>query len=188
MKPLKFFLPLSLLSLTATYRCIAPHHSLPEARHCHLLIDALEILSVNPPYNTPLRWSRNVQDTHTTLRLPKSYRLISTFPNTCAIHVDTIPDDTTAQDTFAISNVGNMAEILVEQCLVRQQKLGWGFPGPRANIQLSIIRADGWWSRGEGSFRTIGEGLLEWTEALPGLKNQTAEVRNGSTEWLAEER
>ena len=185
---LKFFFVLSLLNLTAAYRCITPRHPLPTPSQCHILIDALEILSINPPYNAPLRWSRNVQDTRTTLRLPKSYRLVSTFPNSCAIHVDTVPEDISAEDTFAVRNVGNMAEILVEQCLVRQRKLGWGFPGPRANIQVSIVRADGWWSRGVGPVRRVGEGLLEWTEALAGRENQTVEARNETTGWIAEER
>lgn len=164
----------ALISLTAAYTCIHPRRIPPLPRDCHTLIDALGILSINPPYNAPLLWSRSVNDNLTSLRLPKSYRLVTYIPNTCAIHIDVVPTNLDAEDTFALSSVGNIAEIIVEQCLVKQRKLGWGFAGARENIQVSVVRSDGLWSRwGLRRLRMVGVELLEWSEAMRPPNNNT---------------
>lgn len=169
------------LSLTTAYTCISSQHPPPPPRDCHSLIDALEILSTNPPYNRPLLWSRHTQDTTTSLRLPKSYRIVTQYGNTCAIHVDTIPYNEDAEDRFSISSVGNVAEILVEQCLVRHGKVGWGFPGVKGNIHVSIMRVDWrWLGRGFGRGNGVVNGLVEGIEFVEESRNWTAVMRNGT--------
>ena len=138
-----------LFSSAAAYTCLTSHHIPPITRDCYALINALDILSHIPPYDTPLRWSRLANDTDSSRYLPKSYRLSTWFPNTCAIRLDAVPSDLDAEDVFSLSHIVNMAEIIVEQCLVRKKKIGSGFPGMRANIQLNLMRADRIWLEGD---------------------------------------
>jgi len=136
---------LLLLPLTHTYTCTPTPHLLPRPTDCHSLIDALTLLSSSPPYNTPKLWSRLVEDTDSTLKLPKDYWLQGRGPETCAVHIDVVGSDHHNQarneeggggggggrgdwraenDTFTLGSVANVMEIVVEQCLVRRRELG----------------------------------------------------------------
>ncbi|KAL6712731.1 hypothetical protein ACLMJK_009669 [Lecanora helva] len=177
------------LPFVAAYSCIPPRHPPPTPQDCHALIDAFEILSIDPRYNVPLVWSRNVRDTLTTHRLPKSYRLETLHPNTCVLYLDTLPSDTDANDTFALSSVGNIAEIIVEQCLIRQRKVGWGLPGLKANIQVSVVSRDWFgWGQWPGTMRKVGEGLLERTEGVDMARNGSLEGSNKTNNLLTVEK
>ena len=146
-------LPISILCLfylltpTQSYTCTLPHSRLPTTSDCHELIDALEGLSHLHPFNIPKLWSRSVEDTLTTLKLPKDYWLQGRGPSTCAIHVDAVPWNTSAEETFSLASASIVAEIIVEQCLIRGKKLGWAYPGPREQVQVKILRTDSPWLR-----------------------------------------
>ena len=85
-------------------------------------------------------------------------------PNACAIYIDAVPEDLDADDTFQLVNVVNVAEIVVERCLIRERKFGWGFPGMKGNIQVHITRASGLLSearsRNASNISWINPGLL----------------------------
>ena len=129
--------------MIAAYTCTDRPEVLPPLSECYFLIDALEKLSARWPYNAPMRWSRNTSDTVSSNRLPKSYELRTMVPNACAIRIDAIPEELDAEDTFQLTNVINVAEIVVERCLVRERRFGWGYPGMKGNIQVRITRATG---------------------------------------------
>jgi len=173
---LLLLLPLALLPLTHTYTCTPTPHLLPRPTDCHSLIDALTLLSSSPPYNTPKLWSRLVEDTPTTLKLPKDYWLQGRGPETCAVHIDVVGSDHHNQarneegggrgggnwraenDTFTLGSVANVMEIVVEQCLVRRRELGWGCPGVKGTVGARVVRTDApWLRRGVRSVRRVGE-------------------------------
>jgi len=178
-------LPLLLLPLTHTYTCTPTPHLLPRPTDCHSLIDALTLLASSPPYNTPKLWSRLVEDTESTLKLPKDYWLQGRGPETCAVHIDVVGPDHNNQkagnggggggggeggggggrggwraenDTFTLGSVANVLEIVVEQCVVRRRELGWGCPGLKGAVGARVVRTDApWLRRGVRSVRRVGE-------------------------------
>ena len=120
-----------LFSSIFAYTCVRSHHALPPARDCHALIDALTVLATLPPYDEPLLWSRSSGDTATTLHLPKSYRLRTAVPNTCAIYIDVVPGEVDAEDIFSVQSVVNVMGVVVERFSVMQYEAGWAFVGGR---------------------------------------------------------
>ena len=131
-----------LLPMIVAYSCTTPQHLPPPLRDCYALLDALEILSLRPPFNSSMLWSRSAKDSNTSQQLPKSYQLRTIPPNTCGLYLDAIPSDLDAEDQFGLVNVINIAEILVERCLLNR-KVGWGLPGMKQNINVSLVRVDG---------------------------------------------
>jgi hypothetical protein len=196
---------LLLLPLTHTYTCTPTPHLLPRPTDCHSLIDALTLLSSSPPYNTPKLWSRLVEDTDSTLKLPKDYWLQGRGPETCAVHIDVVGSDHHNQarneegggggggggrgdwraenDTFTLGSVANVMEIVVEQCLVRRRELGWGCPGVKGAVGARVVRTDApWLRRGVRRVRRVGEvekGVVVWeaTDLEGGL---VGGLRNGT--------
>ena len=153
------------LPLIAAYTCTDRPEVLPTLSECYFLIDALETLSVRPPYNVPMLWSRNTSDTITSNRLPKSYQLRTMVPNACSIFIDAIPSELNGNDTFHLTNVINVAEIVVERCLIRERRFGWGYPGMKDNIQVHVMRTSGlnseMISRNESEITYISPELLD---------------------------
>ena len=61
--------------------------------------------------------------------------------------MDAVPWNTSAEEIFSLASASIVAEIIVEQCLVRGKKLGWAYPGPREQVQVKILRTDSPWLR-----------------------------------------
>lgn len=143
--------------LAHAYICTRPHGVLPIPKDCHELIDSIEALSLIPPYNTPKLWSRLVEDTTTSLKLPKDYWLQGRGPSTCAIHVDVAPwGDLRANDTFTFRGMSTAGEIIVEQCLVKRRNLGLAYPGVKEIVQVRILRTDApWFKRKVGTVTNL---------------------------------
>ena len=129
--------------------CFSSHHILPTSKDCHELIDALEFLARYPPYNLPMTWSRHVEDTSSNRKLPKDYWLQGRGPSTCAIHIDAVPWNVDAEESFQLKSVANLGEVLVEQCVVRRRQLGLAYPGIRELVQVRIVRTDAPWLKGK---------------------------------------
>ena len=156
-----------------SYICTAAHGLLPTPRDCHELLDAIEALSRTPPYNNPMLWSRHVEDSTTSQKLPKAFWIQGREPGTCTIHVDVVPyGDLNAEDTFPFQNLANVGEILVEQCLIRRRKLGLAYPGMRENVEARIVRTSALLLEGKvGGVRSLkrwgnGMSLFEVTVRL----------------------
>ena len=163
------FLPSS--PLARAYICTRPHGVLPSPKDCHELIDSIEALSRIPPFNTPKLWSRHVEDTAETLKLPKDYWLQGRGPSTCAFHVDVVPwGDLNGNDTFSFRGMATAGEIIVEQCLVKRRKLGLAYPGVKELVQVRVIRTDAPWLKDKvGKVRNVfrlwnGTNLYEATD------------------------
>ena len=81
--------------------------------------------------------------------MPKDYWLQGRGPSTCAIHIDAVPWDLEAEETFELKNAASLVEVVVEQCLIRRRKLGFAYPGVRELVQARIVRTDAPWLKGK---------------------------------------
>lgn len=159
--------------------CLSGQRLLPTAKDCHELIDALEYLAHFPPYSSPQAWSRHVEDSVSTRKLPKDYWLQGRGPSTCAIHIDVVPWNLDAEETFELKNVAGLGEIIVEQCLVRRRQFGLAYPGLRELVQARIVRTDAPWLKGKTTvIRNVvslgnGTNLWEATAKVGALLNGT---------------
>ena len=175
------------LPFTSAIICLASHRLLPTPKDCHELIDALEYLARFPPYNTPHTWSRHLEDTSSSRKLPKDYWLQGRGPSTCAIHIDVVPWNLDAEESFELRTVASLGEVVVEQCVVRRRQLGLAYPGLRELVQARIVRTDAPWLKGKTTvirnMVSLGNGTNLWeATAKPG------DLLNGTRSGVVVER
>lgn len=76
-----------------------------------------------------------------------------------------MPWNLSGSDTFPLSAVYNVVGVVVEQCLVRNQEVGYDFPGRGEMVEAGIFRTNGrWWRAGVDAVRKVGEwkGVVLW--------------------------
>ena len=77
-----------------------------------------------PGANVPIQWGRHLDNTRTTMRVPKLYWIASDGRKTCGIEVDVDTGEPDATDTLSFWNLQRAAEEIVRICLFRRGILG----------------------------------------------------------------
>ena len=71
-------------------------------------------------------------------------------PTTCGVHLDVEASEPWAVETFALLDVGQAAEAVVERCLLRRELVGWEAVGGGRRVQVRLVRVDKGWVGGGG--------------------------------------
>lgn len=51
-----------------------------------------------------------------------------------------MPDKEDGFDKFSLKTAATVADVVMEQCLVRRRSVGWEYPGRRQEVRVAILR------------------------------------------------
>ena len=162
--PLLLFLLLLLLSLprTLAITCTPNPGPPPLTPHCIELVTKLLILARRPGASIPKRWGRSLENTATTVHLPKTFYVTGDGPRTCGVVVDAVFEDVVVEEWMTVVSVAYAAERILRGCLLGRGLSGVERVGTGKRVVVSLGRVDkdvelrGGLSRGNGSLR-VGE-------------------------------
>ncbi|KAL8953261.1 MAG: hypothetical protein Q9222_000866 [Ikaeria aurantiellina] len=149
-------------SLAAT--CNPPRGGvLPLMPHCTELVHKILDISRSPHGMAIKEWGRTLDNTPTTVHLPKTYWIAGDGPRTCAVLVDVDSHNPTAVERFNLGELGHAAEHVENWCLFRKSQVGAERVGVGKKVEVRLERAD------LSSIPTTGTVLLD-AHLGPGLR------------------
>ena len=135
-------LVLSSLRLTLTVTCV-PNPGLPPITpHCIELISKLLLFSRRPGSSIPKRWGRSLENTATSVHLPKTFWVTGDGPRTCGVVVDTVFEDFVVTEMLTVVAVAYAAERILGSCLLGRGLCGVEQIGAGKKVVVSLVRLD----------------------------------------------
>ena len=143
---------LSFLGLTVAVTCVVNPGIPPQTTHCVELVSTMLAFSRRPGGSIPKRWGRNVENTPTSVHIPKQFWITGDGPRTCAVVVDSVFADFEVTEILTLSAVAFAAERILRTCVLFRGFIGLDQIGERQKIVVSIVRVDkdNGWRDGEG--------------------------------------
>lgn len=115
---------------------------LPQTPHCAELIRQLLTASHAPGVLRAKDWGRRLNNTPTTVHLPKTYWISGAGPTTCGVQVDVDPRFPEAVERFGLMEVAYAAEHALSACLVRKGEVGMERVGLGRKVEVWLDRVD----------------------------------------------
>ncbi|KAL8868708.1 MAG: hypothetical protein Q9174_004811 [Haloplaca sp. 1 TL-2023] len=110
--------------------------------HCQELVNKLLDASRGPRGLANKEWGRGLENTATTVHLPKIYWVAGAGPRTCAVIVDADDHHPNTIERFNIGDVGHAAEHVETACLFRKGEVGTEHVGIARRVGVKLERVD----------------------------------------------
>ena len=148
-----------LILLSSTHPTLAvtctPNPRLPPlVPHCIELVSKLLLYSRRPGASIPKRWGRSLDNTATTVHLPKEFWITGDGPRTCGVIVDAIFHDSAITEMLTVAAIAYAADRILKSCLVLQGLSGTEQIGAGRRIVVELVRIN------KGTRLRDGEGGL----------------------------
>ncbi|KAL8676817.1 MAG: hypothetical protein Q9186_006692 [Xanthomendoza sp. 1 TL-2023] len=115
---------------------------LPLMPHCQELVHKLLDASRGPRGLAAKVWGRSLENTATTVHLPKIYWVAGAGPRTCGVIVDADNRFPQAVERFNIGDVGHAADHIDNACLFRKGEVGTERVGVTKRVEVKLERVD----------------------------------------------
>ncbi|KAL8993545.1 MAG: hypothetical protein Q9169_006265 [Polycauliona sp. 2 TL-2023] len=143
MLPLHLLPLIPLIAPSLAVKCHPPRSGiLPLTPHCNELIHRLISTGRTPRGLAPKEWSRTLENSATTVHLPKIYWIAGAGPRTCGVIVDADPHTPDVIQKFNLGDVGHAAEQVEFACLFRKGEVGTQRVGLERRVEVSLDRVD----------------------------------------------
>ena len=142
-RTIQAFLFWYLLDCCAAVTCHPPRGGiLPLMQHCQELVYKILDASRTSHGIASKTWGRNLDNTPTTVHLPKIYWVAGAGPRTCAVVVDVDKHTPNAVEKFNLGDVGHAAEHIENACLFRKGEVGTVRVGVAKRVEVKLDRVD----------------------------------------------
>lgn len=143
LRSIKVFLFWFILHCCIAATCHPPRGGiLPLTYHCQELVHRILESSRTPHGMATKEWGRNLDNTATTIHLPKIYWIAGAGPRTCAVVVDVDMHTPDAVERFNLGDVGHAAEHIESACLFRKGEVGTERVGAAKRVEVRLERVD----------------------------------------------
>ena len=132
---------LSLLHPIRAVTCIPSPGLPPLVPHCIELVSKLLLYSRQPGASIPKRWGRKLDNTATTVHLPKEFWVVGDGPRTCSVIVDAVFHDSEVTEMLTVGSIAYGAERILNSCS-HLGVSGTERVGPGKRVLVSIVRID----------------------------------------------
>lgn len=115
----------------------------------------------------PKRWGRSVENTATSVHLPKTFWVTGDGPRTCGVVVDAVFEDFAVTEMLTVAAVAYAAERILGSCLLARGLSGVEQIGAGKKVVVSLLRVDkdgrlgGGLCRGNGTSRAVEVWVFE---------------------------
>ncbi|KAL8834375.1 MAG: hypothetical protein Q9170_003785 [Blastenia crenularia] len=143
MAPVYLFIISILIPYCLCATCHPPRGGvLPLVPHCTELVHRILDASRTPKGLRTKEWGRKLDNTATTIHLPKTYWIAGAGPRTCAVQVDVDARFPDAIERFNLGDLGHAAEHVENACLFRKGEVGTERVGLRKQVEVRLERVD----------------------------------------------
>ena len=119
--------------------CIPSPGLPPLVPHCVELVSKLLIYSRRPGASIPKRWGRSLDNTATTVHLPKEFWITGDGPRTCGVIVDAIYHDSRVTEMLTVGAIAYAADRILKTCSYHGVS-GTELVGSGRTIVVSMVR------------------------------------------------
>ena len=121
--------------------CHPPRGGIPPLIvHCQEVVNKLLDRSRGPGGLANKEWGRGLENTATTVHLPKIFWVAGAGPRTCAVIVDVDDRYPEVIERFNIGDVGHAAEYVENACLFRKGEVGTEKVGVEKKVGVKLER------------------------------------------------
>ena len=113
----------------------------PLVPHCIELVSKLLLSSRRPGASIPKRWGRKLDNTATTVHLPKEFWIAGDGPRTCGVIVDAVFHDSEVTEKLTMGSIAYGAERILNSCL-HLGVSGTERVGAGKRVMVSMVRID----------------------------------------------
>ncbi|KAL8998332.1 MAG: hypothetical protein Q9188_006120 [Gyalolechia gomerana] len=115
---------------------------LPLMPHCTEVLHRILTIARTPKGLTSREWGRHLNNTPTTVHLPKTYWIAGAGPRTCAVQVDVDEHYPDVVERFNLWELGHAAEHVEKACLFRKGEVGRERVGRGKKVEVRLERVN----------------------------------------------
>lgn len=143
MRLIKTFLIFFVTRCCLAVICYPPRGGvLPLQPHCRELVRRLLDAARSPGGLANMEWGRTLDNTPTTVHLPKVYWIAGGGQRTCGAIVDVEVHSPEAVERFNLAELGHAVEHIENACLFRKFEVGVERVGPGKKVEVRLERVD----------------------------------------------
>ncbi len=147
-----------------------PSGIMPLIADCTEVVQRILDIARLPGAAASKEWGRKLNNTDTTVHLPKTYWIAGAGPKTCAVYVDIAKGHPPgAVERFGFQELGHAAERVLDVCLAGKGEVGEERVGAERGVGVRLARVNRGFLNAAGRTRVgvvSGKRRLWWTEEV----------------------